>query len=263
MKNRLKISSREYKVVLDHRLFANRKEAAATFANELSACAKRLGPLRFEGRFKTDKRRTIIFLDTCDWSIRLNRFIFRQRYDIDDGEFEYTLKCRTPDRYIAANAPVQSVAAFKHGLKFEEDICAPFACRFSRSNTVAGPRKAPWRLEEAADIFPALGNLVRDGRKCSPKLKLLRVNSVKAFERVLSGPTLKLPGAIAEAAIILWSDGLRGRPLAAEFSFRYRDRGENYAAKTARGATDFFDAIQSLDWRLVGGPTKTELVYQQ
>jgi len=216
----LPVSSREYKVLLDHRMFADRKQAAANLCRELHACAKRLKGIECDGEFQKTKKREIVFLDIRDEAINLNRFVFRQRRDLEEQKTEYTLKCRSPDRYVAAAAEVASAKVLKPQEKFEEDIAAPFVCRFSRSNTVTGPKQTPKNLQQAAKLFPALSKVKRDGRACSEKLELRPVSALKAFERVLSGPMLVLHNTRAEMALILWSDGAEGRPLVAEFSFR-------------------------------------------
>ena len=102
----LPVISREYKVMLDHRMFADRKTAAANLCRELHACAKRLKGIECDGEFEKTKKREIVFLDTADETINLNRFVFRQRKDLEKDITEYTLKCRSPDRYVAAGADV-------------------------------------------------------------------------------------------------------------------------------------------------------------
>lgn len=58
--------------------------------------------------------------------------------------------------------------------------------------------------------------------------KLGVVRDIVAFERVHRGPSLKLndeeAAAAAESAIIIWTRGKKGRPLAAEYSFRIKNK---------------------------------------
>jgi hypothetical protein len=216
----LAIVSREYKVMLDHRLFTDRKQAVENFGHELHACTKRLKSVELKGLFERRKKREIVFLDTRDQTIALNRYVFRQRTDAETGKSEFTLKCRSPDRYVASEADLTSSRRIKACVKFEEDIGAPFVCRFSHSNTVNGPEQPPRTLKQAAMLFPVLGKLERDGQRCSDRLLLLPVNAMTAFERVFAGPMLRFPEMEAEVALILWSDGPDGRPLVTEFSFR-------------------------------------------
>lgn len=256
-----KVTRREYKVMLDHRLFLDRKPAVEAFGRDLHSCAARLTKIDCEGEFTSTRKREIVFLDTADQTIALNELVFRQRTDLVKGVTEYTLKCRSPDRYIAAATRVESAGPRKGKEKFEEDIGAPFVVRFSHSNTVEGLRASPRTLRQAAKIFPALGRLTRDEQPCSPGLELRPANSLTIFERVLEGPVLRFDKVEAEVALILWSDGEAGRPIVAEFSFRYGDEGERYDPKGARRALEFFTECQRMDWCLPGARTKTQFVY--
>jgi len=257
----LKVISREYKVLLDHRLFADRKKAAADFWEELAARADTLAGVESHGEFNKTKKRRIVFLDTSDETILLNGLVFRQRADLEDGGVQYTLKCRSPDRYVAAGAKIRAAKKAKSNRKFEEDIGAPFVCRFSHSCTVDGPEAAPETLEQASELFSALGELERDGELCASSVKLKPTSSVTAFERVLTGPAVTLGSVEAEIALILWSDGPDGRPLIAEFSFRYGREAEDHSTEAARLAMRFFLDLQRLDWCLPEGRTKTQYVY--
>ena len=261
MADRKKVSSREYKVMLDHRLFLDRKPAAEAFCRDLHSCAKRLPRIECDGKFESISKREIVFLDTPDLTIALNKLVFRRRTDLEKGGSEYTLKCRSPDRYIAAAADVESAKGRKEDPKFEEDIGAPFVVRFSHSNTVAEANTPPKTLREAAKIFPALGRLKRDERPCPPDLELKPPSALTFHERVLKGPKLRFDKTEAQVALILWSDGAEGRPILGEFSFRYGAKREEYDAKVARLAMEFFSECQRMDWCLPGARTKTQFVY--
>ena len=113
---------------------------------------------------------------------------------------EYTLKCRSEDRYFAAGADLSTVEGFKADEKLEEDIAPPFRCRFSHSNTVRPPKKSglrrgesPGTLGEAAAFFPALG-VVHDERGIPPDTPLRVVNGITASERVSTGTRLVFKG---------------------------------------------------------------------
>jgi len=263
MADRRKVSSREYKVMLDHRLFLDRKPAAEAFCRDLHSCAARLTKIKCDGEFRSSSKREIVFLDTPDQTIALNELVFRQRTDLEKGISEYTLKCRSPDRYIAAAAKLENAGPRKGkpDEKFEEDIGAPFVVRFSHSSTVEGPRAVPKTLRQAAKIFPALSRLKRDELPCSPGLELRPANAMTIFERVLKGPKLRFDKVEAEIALILWSDGEEGRPIVGEFSFRYGDSDEQYDPKAARRAMEFFTECQKMDWCLPEARTKTQFIY--
>ncbi len=256
------VSRREYKVMLDHRLFLDRGPAVEAFGRDLHGCAKRLKGIECDGEFREEKRREIAFLDTSDRTIALNRLVLRRRSELEgQQEVEYTLKCRSPDRYVAAGADLAVAEGLKPKVKFEEDIGAPFVVRFSHSATVEGPDEAPADLGSAAELFPTLGELERDGQRCPGGLKLRPVGGLRAHERVVSGPTLTFHETEAEAALVLWSDGPAGRPLVAEFSFRYGRPEEDYSPRAARLAMTFFEEFQRSDWCLADGRTKTKFVY--
>ena len=247
--------------MLDHRQFVDRKEAAAFFCRDLHALAKRLRKIEYAGELDGTDKWEIVFLDAIDETTHLNGFVFRQRTDVEAGKTEYTLECRSPNRFAAAAADVSAGKGLKGDGKFEEDIGAPFVSRFSHSNTVETPDKEPETLKEAARLFPALGRLKRDGEDCPDGVELRPVNLLKAFERVLRGPILVFDKTKAEVALILWSDGAKGRPLVAEFSFRYKHKEEDFDPRAARLAMVFFEELQRMDWCLPKGKTNTQFAY--
>jgi len=254
------LNSREYKVMVDHRLFVDRKSAALGFWRDVSACAKRLPITDHSGSFDEVSKREIVFLDTPDRTIAHNGFVFRQRREVTKGRAEYTLKCRSPDRFVASCADVSAADDFEVKHKLEEDIAAPFISRYSNSNTIRASKQPPRNLHQASRLFPVLGELSYDGRKCSDKIRLKPTSSHTMFERVLSGPTLTFGKIEAEVALILWSDGAAGRPLVAEFSFRYTVRRISGAAPHM--AMEFFLKVQALDWCLPESRTKTQYIYE-
>ena len=260
----LRITRREYKVMLEHRLFINRKSAARELNQELHAIAKRLKGVECDGQFSKTRKRDITFLDTRDLTIQLNGLLLRQRVNLNKAGTQYTLKCRSADRYLAAGADLRAGKRFEDDVKFEEDIGAPFVCRFSHSNTILGPDRTPRTLADAAKLFPALGKLERDGEACSGHLALRPVSLQRVYERVLTGPVLRFSKTKtkAEVALIIWSEGQRGRPLVAEFSFRYEGEKEKFPRPVAQRALEFFRELQRLDVCLPQGRTKTQWMYE-
>ena len=259
-----KVVSREYKFMLDHGAFADRKTAVESFWEELRDLAQSLG-VDAEGQFDSPENRVIVFLDTPDFTVRRNGVIFRRREAVGGGEVEYTLKCRSEDRYIADGIDVKATGGLKDDPKFEEDIAAPFLSRFSHSNTIefaGNDPGVPKDLDQAGKLFPFLSELERDGARCPGSTPLLPVNNVKAFERVYKGPKLRVENEKATVALILWSNGSKGRPLVAEFSFRYGEKDENYSAAVAASAKRFYETMQRLDWCRPDGMTKTQYVYR-
>lgn len=153
------INSREYKVMPNEMGFTERKAGTKACFKELEELAKSAG-IQSEGSPDLRERRSILFLDTYDQSLRYSGFVLRKREDEKDGATELTLKYRSPDRYLAA--PINLVGREK----FEEDIGAPFHSRFSHSGTVPiGKKKGLESLGKVAKLFPGFGkNTVQEAQ---------------------------------------------------------------------------------------------------
>lgn len=268
----MKLTSREYKVMLDPEAFADRKSSLRSLAKALGGLAKGLDRLAVKGDFDETAERTIHFLDTPDLALRREGFVLRRRMT---EKVEYTLKCRSEDRYFAAGADLRTVNGFKTDEKLEEDLAPPFHCRFSHSNTVRPPKKSelgkgvpPKTLAEAADIFPILGS-DREETGLRSDTPLRFVNDFTAYERVFTGLRLRFKdgrsdGADVESsvALILWTDGKKGAPLVAELSFRLEDKKERFSRELSKVARAFYEAVQGLDCARPQGTTKTSFVYR-
>src|SRR5262245_10523202 len=136
----MRIESREYKVIVDSSAFAELDAALSDIRDDLADLARSIGlDIDVDFDVKDPKERSILFLDTPDHTMRLNGLLLRQRVKRKNGKTEYTLKCRSEDRYVAAGADVRAGRGFDSDAKFEEDIGVPFVSRFSRSNTVTVP----------------------------------------------------------------------------------------------------------------------------
>jgi hypothetical protein len=261
----MKVVSREYKVMLDHGRFADRAVAVKRFWAELVDAAGTTTVARAKGEFDKKDKRTIVFLDTPDLTLGRSGLILRRRAEGDS--IQYTLKCRSDDRYFAAGSDVSAGKGHRSKEKLEEDIAPPFRCRFSRSATVTLPdERAVRTLQAAAAFFPLLSRLRMDGRVCPADTPLAVVNNITAFERVYTGARLAfdLPDAgdqDASVALILWSNSKKGRPLAAEVSFRVKDSDERFGRDLARAARTMFARVQQLDWCRPEATTKTQFVY--
>lgn len=270
------IRSREYKVMLDHRALRDRPKARDELRSELGALATTMKSVAIDGRFDEEKTRTIVFLDTPDRTLLGNGLVLRRRSDPDGDHPEYTLKCRSDDRLLAAGAALDPGDGFTAKRKLEEDIAPPFRCRFSQSSSIEPPAdddsrsKAPKRLVEAARLYPVLGTLRYDGRRCYEDTPLEPVNALAAFERVRTGATLSFTGehdaCDASIALIEWSSGEEGRPVCAELSFRIKagDGADELMPDPtiATAVRDFFEQVQQLDGSRPDGMTKTEFAYR-
>lgn len=259
----LRVTSREYKVMLRAEWFESRREAIGAFLEEVGERASLYG-VTMSGELAAAEKRQISFLDTPDWTFLRNGFLFRRRLMMESGEVQFTLKRRSPDRYFAQGVDLSPAAGFMPDEKLEEDIAAVFNSRFSHSMTVtipAGEEPQTDTLADASTLFPILATLQRDGQECSPETVLRTVNGAIACERVYKGFWLEAEGLSASVAVILWSRGWKGRPTAAEFSFRYKDKKERYSAELAALAEQLFLSIQGLSWCAPASSTKTQFIY--
>jgi hypothetical protein len=66
---------------------------------------------------------------------------------------------------------------------------------------------------------------------------------------------------LATMAVIVWSKGKKGRPLTAEYSFRYQDDREAFRPDIAAAAKRFFERLQQMDWARPEASTKTQYTY--
>jgi hypothetical protein len=271
----MRVTSREYKVIVDGTLFADVHAALSDIRNDVDDLG-RAGGLVVTEKFdaKDPDERTILFLDTPDCTLRENGLLLRQRVKLKNGKTEYTLKCRTEDRYIAAGKDLSPGPGLKHASKLEEDVGVPFVSHFSHSTTVGldndklAGENFPATLSAARRLFPAVLAVQHDKLPCPPETALTPVNGLKVFERVFTGPVLHFPkgrdsrsSATSTVALILWSKGKKGRILTAEFSFRCEDDDEAFSPELASAARRFFEGLQCQDWTRPEALTKTQYMY--
>src|SRR5262245_39318363 len=197
----MRVTSREYKVIVDGSLFTDVVAALNEILDDVGDLAGEVG-LGVTEKFdaKDPNERTILFLDTPDYTLRENGLLLRQRVKQKNGKTEYTLKCRTEDRYIAAGKDLSLAPGLKHDSKLEEDIGVPFVSRFSHSTTVGLDNDSelvgenfPATLSAAGKLFPAVLAVQHDGRPCAPGTALAPVNGLKVFECVFTGPKVRFP----------------------------------------------------------------------
>ena len=120
-----KIESREYKVMVDPRIFDILPVGLKFLKNELALIAKTVGHVKLKKSFKLDQSSTVRFLDTKDFFLANLNYIFRAKQPSEpNAKIEYTLKYRTGDRYLSAYRQLSTAAGTKGKKKFEEDIGA-------------------------------------------------------------------------------------------------------------------------------------------
>ena len=270
------VTSREYKVIVDGSLLADVDAALSDIRDDVGGLARSIGLVvteKFDA--KDPNERTILFLDTSDYTLRENGLLLRQRVKQKNGKTEYTLKCRTEDRYIAAGKDLSPGPGLEHASKLEEDVGVPFVSRFSHSTTVGldddselAGENFPEALSAAGKLFPAVLAVQHDGLPCAPGTALAPVNGLKVFECVFTGPVVRFPegrdrrsSTTGTVALILWSKGKNGRILTAEFSFRCEDENEAFSPELASAARRFFEGLQHQDWTRPEALTKTQYMY--
>src|SRR5215467_178045 len=94
------INSREFKLMLKTSEFADRKLGIKSVSEILCSQMEHQN-----GKFKEDiqeKKRRTWYLDTESYDLNMNKFLFRIRKEEETSEYNVTLKCRHPDRYMSA-----------------------------------------------------------------------------------------------------------------------------------------------------------------
>jgi hypothetical protein len=258
-----RITSREYKVMLDHRMFADRREGLRKLRQVLENLLECNG-LKLQGAFGKSEKRKIAFLDTPSCLLRRSQLILRHRRDRgSERTGDFTLKCRSEDRYFAAGIDLQPLEGVPWKSKFEEDIAPPFSSRYSQSVTVSDRRvRKPNRLSQMAAIFPALGCLKDSDLRTDGDMRLTVVRDFRPRERVYRGLKFWLSGTQpATAALILWGLTWKSPALCAELSFRFGDPKEHYAFPVVTSAHALFTSLQTQPCCRPNSPTKTQLAY--
>ena len=266
----MQIDFREYKLLVNHGPFADPLEAVKAIWAEIEEAVRPLPLVRTEGKPDEIESRTISFFDTPDHALRRNGLVLRRR--TANAALEYTLKCRSEDRYIAAGTDVSPADGLKAKPKLEEDIAPPFFCRLSNSATILinGKRKSPSvttlaTLGKATALFPLLRTLHTEGQPYAPETPLAVVNNITVDETVWKGSSLIFEQErggkpeTATLALILWT---RGQPAIAELSFRIKESEDRFSRSLAQTARSLYTQFQRLDCARRDGMTKTEYIYR-
>jgi hypothetical protein len=246
------IASREYKVMLLPERFAGSEQemrrAVDAFWEDVQRVLEDLD-VPTEGSFDDVKaHRRIRFFDTAARALDSNRYIVRERIDVESDERELTLKYRHADRYVSQDRDMDANVQPDHAAtKFEEDVKPPFVSVFSYSTTVRiDAEQRIGRVDDVVDIFPGLVDGLRDADTGG---SLAVVRDFCARELVLVGASLLLGkrDAEAECAMVIWhdDDDVETPPVCVEFSFRYGDDDEDYKGSVARDAHDVLRALST------------------
>lgn len=274
-----KVVSREYKMMLRAHLFAGDEQqllkAARKFSQDFTHLIRNV-VLDMDGDLEeVHNRRIITFYDTQQRILHSNHYIFRERYHIDSGGREVTLKFRHPDRYLAQdrNMEVRNNGTKKRrgdtsqvNTKFEEDIKPPFSSLYSFSTTHKIPgAKTFHRMKDITVLYDDLQETI-DHYRANEEIKIV---GSPVSEVVLTGTRFQIskkPRRDAECALIIWyhhPDDER-QPVVVEFSFRYGDTHEKYPRPMTHRAYDVFHILQAKLTRWIDpkSGTKTAYMYQ-
>lgn len=165
------IAAREYKLILNNEQFEDREEGMKNFMDAIRGKLEALknGGEAYLKEDRKEKKRSVWYLDTDDFKIKKNHFLLRIRREKDE-QYVTSLKCRNPDRDIAASYDLSSNKQ-KIKTKFEEDIIKPFASNFSLSIS--------FDTKNEPDI-----QSFKDLESIFPGLSVLNINANEVFNKV-------------------------------------------------------------------------------
>lgn len=240
---------------------------------ELLNATEEIEVARFEKELKEQERRTW-YLDTRSFELNKHKFLLRIRYESTDDEYVIDLKCRNPDRYIAASYDLSSTLMDDIKTKFEEDIVPQFTSKFSLSASFKMKEEPELRsFRELKSIFPGLGRLdIGEGQD------LKKVNYFEAREITSKIGKIKFKeGKTDDVSLNFWylpGEGLKEIPVIVEFAFDY-DANEHKKANESlsfleqfpnpmvRGTNTLYLALQKEKIADLGvAKTKTEYAYE-
>jgi hypothetical protein len=218
-----------------------------------------------------EKKRLTSYLDTNKFDLNAKKFLFRIREEKETNEYNVTLKCRHPDRYVSAlydlSSPMKNTKA-----KFEEDIISPFVSKFSISSEFQDKQNPKIKsVGELQSLFPGLNEL----NDIPSTEGLTKVNDFEAIE-----VSCKIGKIIFEnkkdinAYLNLWYvSSEENTPVIIEFTFNYSAKDpdkksngmllEEFPRSLVREGDKLYMSLQ--EHRIVDldvAKTKTEYAYQ-
>jgi hypothetical protein len=223
---------------------------------------------RLEEDIEQESRRTW-YLDTSQYALyNNNNFLLRIREEPD--EYDITLKCRHPDRYMSAPYDLSSPVKKLKEIKFEEDITSPFSSKFSLSAKYEEKQMPDLNsFQKLQTIFPAINSL---GIPANEDLKKVNEFEAREFSYKI-GKILFPDGNKLKTEINFWylSDEQQNA-LIIEFTFDYKAKDvvgsnqtllEEFPLSLIRNADELYLSLQKeniID--LDTSKTKTEYAYQ-
>src|SRR5690349_3483366 len=212
------------------------------------------------------------YLDTNAYKLYCdNNFLLIIRKENNSEEYDVTLKCRHPDRYVSASYNLAS-SVESIDIKFEEDIVIPFISKFSLSASLKGkqiPRFST--IQDVVTVFPGLDLGIDTGEMLS------KVNNFEVIEISSKIGKIKFSGddTEIEPELNLWYSSTKDdKPLIVEFTFKCKaakqDKAEKmlleeYSHSLVLDADSFYQSLQKdkiVDKQTTKTKTKTDFVYQ-
>ena len=148
--NNQQVTSREYKIILDSKHFANPIEGEQKFLAQIKKYIQDDERVKYLPETKTEKYRWVRYLDTPEHDLRDNGYVLRVRNEYDpENKFKYTLKYRHNDRYLSAlsnvffNKTNNDIKDVEHKSKFEQDVLYGFKSKFAHSTSIVTDSNLP------------------------------------------------------------------------------------------------------------------------
>ena len=246
------------------------------FMNSASWCARlpKNSILIFQPEISKNLRpriREVVFLDTKDFSLYNNSFIFRRRVAYEDGfpvgNPEIVFKFRHPDLQTAAEMDVRPNILGEYRIKFKAEALplkeklGGYRLLYSHNVELELQREMhSTSMAALADFFPALNEIQEIGQESPPSESHDSRGSAAEIFGVLDFGK----GVTAKSNASLWRERGEHKLLIGEFAFECRfKREDELHAKTLEKVKRFFVLLQDIagDWISLG-TTKTGIVYR-
>lgn len=251
--------SKEFKMLLDPQVFKNVEKGVSKLWDRVEESADDAGVKVKKSKKDEVREQDIVFLDTPKHELIGKGYVLRFRDLPGKSDDNLTLKFRSRNPSVAADANVDSAKGLESKPKLELDqvFGSEEASIYSHSNKVklAQPSKD---LKSVSDVFPVLGTLDLD-----PGTTLENVHGGEIHEeRYLLGQVKLGKSESAPAYLTLWYDDEHGKtPAIAEFSFAHEAHSKESGTdqKSEELMRHLRDHAQ--EWLVADGTTKTGFAY--
>lgn len=223
-----------------------------------------------EWNIKQTKSRKTWYLDTAKFNLNRDlKFLLRVRKTKDAQDYDVTLKCRHPDRYLSASYDLSSEDKDAK-IKFEEDISTPFISKFSLSASFEDSNLPDLsNINDLKHIFPNLDLEIKE------TVLLKEVNNFEPEEITYKLGTIHFTQKRnVDLYLNFWYKTLGKKnvlPLIVEFTFNYeakkqsgkqKNELEEFPISLVKRADKFYYLLQN---QTIADPnttkTKTEYAY--